>query len=342
MRNIHRYYDEPEIGKLNRVPNMEKNIAGIETGSKMGPSSNNLVTWLRFITIFAAILFVVEYVLTANSNFHQYLETQLVNNAISPVITAITISLSTAIFTFLLIIIIFACIEFRKGGNIITRYKNGIVFTTITITFSIFIQAISYYIFEYFGITPLIAVNQLGPYQIIIPLVYLLIIGLMEYWLHRALHENKFLWRFHSIHHQIEHLNAANSYSHFGEVFLYLILITTPLILLVDQPQSNIAFVTIFYLISNYYMHSDSKLLSFPAPLRHIFADNIYHHYHHSTNVQHWGKNYASFLSFYDRIFGTQYMPDQEIFPVTGVEGYRPLNSIKDYAIRPFKKDIEN
>ena len=315
---------------------MDKNKA------KAKSDSNDFVIWPRFFAIFAAILFVVEYLLSANSAFHQFLETQLINNSVSAILTAIIISLSTAIFTFLLIIIIFACIEFRKGGNIIARYKEGIVFTIIAITFSIFIQAISYYIFEYWGIAPLISVNQLGAFQIVMPLIYLLIIGLMEYWLHRALHENKFLWRFHSIHHQIEHLNAANSYSHFGEVFLYLMLITTPLILLVDQPQSNIAFVTIFYLISNYYMHSDSRLLSFPAPLRHIFADNIYHHYHHSTNVQHWGKNYASFLSFYDRIFGTQYIPDQEIFPVTGVEGYRPLNSIKDYAIRPFQKNIEN
>lgn len=315
---------------------MDKNKA------KAKSDSNDFVIWPRFFAIFAAILFVVEYLLSANSAFHQYLETQLINNSVSAILTAIIISLSTAIFTFLLIIIIFACIEFRKGGNIIARYKEGIIFTIIAITFSIFIQAISYYIFEYWGIAPLISVNQLGAFQIVMPLIYLLIIGLMEYWLHRALHENKFLWRFHSIHHQIEHLNAANSYSHFGEVFLYLMLITTPLILLVDQPQSNIAFVTIFYLISNYYMHSDSRLLSFPAPLRHIFADNIYHHYHHSTNVQHWGKNYASFLSFYDRIFGTQYIPDQEIFPVTGVDGYRPLNSIKDYAIRPFQKDIEN
>lgn len=303
--------------------------------------SNNAATWLRFIAIFAAIIFIVEALLSLNSEFHLYLETKLFENSASPIFTAITISLSTAIFTFLLIMIIFGCIELRKGGNIAARYKDGIIYTIVAITFSIFIQAMSYYAFEYWGITPLISVEQLGAFQIVAPLFYLLIIGLMEYWLHRALHENAFLWRFHSIHHQIEHLNAANSYSHFGEVFLYLALITTPLILLVDMPQSQIAFVTIFYLISNYYMHSDSKLLSFPAPLRHIFADNIYHHYHHSRNVQHWGKNYASFLSFYDRLFGTQYMPEKEIFPVTGVEGYRPLNSIKDYAVRPFKKEIE-
>ena len=304
-------------------------------------SLNSIVTWLRFVATFTVILWAVEFLLSLNTDFHKYLEIQLIDNFVSPIMIAFIISLSTAIFAFLIIIIIFACIEFRKGGNIIARYKNGIVFTTIIITFSIFIQAISYYIFEYFDITPLIAVNQLGPFQIIIPLVYLLIIGLMEYWLHRALHENKFLWRFHSIHHQIENLNAANSYSHFGEVFLYLILITTPLILLVELPQSNIAFLTIFYLISNYYMHSDSKSLSFPAPLRYIFADNIYHHYHHSTDIQHFGKNYASFLSVFDRIFGTQYMPKEEKFPVTGIDGYRPVNSVRDYAIRPFQKDIE-
>ncbi len=303
--------------------------------------SNGFIIWLRFIAIFGALLCAVEYLLSVNSNFHHNLAAALADNFVAPAATAFIISLSNAIFTFIIIIVIFGCIEFRKNSNMFARYKDGIIYTIIAIIFSIFIQAIIYYIVEYWQITPLLSIDQLGSFQIIMPLLYLLFIGLMEYWLHRALHENAFLWRFHSIHHQIKYLNAANSYSHFGEVFLYLLLITTPLIMVVDLPQSNIAFITIFYLISNYYMHSDSKSLSFPAPLRHIFADNIYHHYHHSTNVQHWGRNYASFLSFYDYLFRTQYIPDEEIFPATGVDGYRPLDSIKDYFVRPFKKEIE-
>ncbi len=299
--------------------------------------------WLRFIIIFAIILMAAEFLLLSNSKIHNELAYLLEEKSSLLVFNAIALALSNALFTLFILISLFALIEWRylKFNSFKERYSDGLIYSSIALSFSILIQAAEYYAFEALGVKPLIDENKMGPFLIVFPFIYLLILGFMEYWVHRALHHYEFLWRFHSIHHQIEHLNAARSYSHIGETFLYLLFITTPLILLVDLPQNHIALVTTFYIISNYYMHSDSKSLSFPAPLRHIFADNIYHHYHHSTDIQHFGKNYASFLSIFDRIFGTQYMPKEEKFPVTGIDDYRPIASIYDYISRPFQKDIQ-
>lgn len=301
----------------------------------------NYVTWFRFIIIFVLLLIVAEAILSIISDAHDKLAQIFYDNEIAPVLSAIITSLSNALFTLLLMVAIFAILEWRSRGNLRDRYKDGLIYSSIALIFSILIQAMTYYTLESWEIKPLISSDQLGILLVAVPILYLLTLGLLEYWLHRALHEIPFLWRFHSIHHQITNLNAAQSYSHFGEIFFYLLIITTPIILLVELPQNHIALVTTFYLVSNYYMHSDSKLLSFPAPLRHIFADNIYHHYHHSKAVQHWGKNYASFLSFYDRLFGTQHMPTHEEFPDTGIDGYRPIESIADYMARPFRQNIE-
>ncbi len=301
-----------------------------------------LKDWLRFIIIFAIILVAAEFLLLSNSKIHNELAYLLDEKSSLLVFNAIAVALSNALFTLFILIALFAVIEWRhlKFNSFRERYADGLIYSSIALSFSILIQAGEYYAFEALGVKPLISTDQLGPFLIALPLIYLFILGLMEYWVHRALHHYEILWRFHSIHHQIEHLNAARSYSHIGETFLYLLLITTPLILLVDLPQNHIALVTTFYIISNYYMHSDSKSLSFPAPLRYIFADNIYHHYHHSTDIQHFGKNYASFLSIFDRLFGTQYMPKEEKFPVTGIDDYRPIESITDYISRPFKSEI--
>jgi len=310
--------------------------------------------WFRFILIFAFLLIAAELLLTANQTAHEYLSTILYDLKVVPAVTAIIMAISNALFTLFLLVSLFALVELRSNdyvdddehndrtvtSRLKSRYKDGLIYGALALTIFILMQAAQYYAFEALNVEPLISTKSLGLFLLVIPLIYLLVLGFMEYWLHRALHENAFLWRFHSIHHQIKHLNAANSYSHFGELFIYLFVITTPIILLIDLPQSHIALVTTFYLISNYYMHSDSKAVSFPAPLRHIFADNIYHHYHHSTDVQHWGKNYASFLSIFDRLFGTQYMPEKEEFPVTGIDGYRPIDSVSDYIKRPFIKYI--
>lgn len=302
-----------------------------------------MLIWLRFFAIFAAILAAAELLLRGNAMMHNTLSYILEDAGASSVANAVIIALSTALFTLFILVALFAAVEWRniRFTDFKKRYADGLIYSSIALSFSILIQASEYYAFEALGIKPIISADQLGPILIIVPLLYLLVLGLMEYWLHRALHHFEFLWRFHSIHHQITHLNAAQSYSHIGELFIYLLVITTPIIMLVDVPQSHIVMVTTFYLISNYYMHSDSKTLSFPAPLRHIFADNIYHHYHHSRDIQHFGNNYASFLSIFDRIFGTQYMPETDVFPETGIDDYRPIESISDYFTRPFKSEIE-
>lgn len=301
------------------------------------------VIWLRFIAVFAVILAAAEILLRGNAMMHDKLSSILENVGASSVSNAILVALSNALFTLFILVALFAVVEWRniRFTGFKKRYADGLIYSSIALTFSILIQASEYYAFEALGIEPIISADQLGPILVIVPLLYLLALGFMEYWLHRALHHFEFLWRFHSIHHQITHLNAAQSYSHIGELFIYLLVITTPIILLVDVPQSHIVMVTTFYLISNYYMHSDSETLSFPAPLRHIFADNIYHHYHHSRDIQHFGNNYASFLSIFDRMFGTQYMPETNVFPETGIDDYRPIESISDYITRPFTSDIE-
>jgi sterol desaturase/sphingolipid hydroxylase (fatty acid hydroxylase superfamily) len=166
------------------------------------------------------------------------------------------------------------------------------------------------------------------------------VIGFFEYWLHRALHDVPILWRLHAIHHQIEEMNAARSYSHWAQDALYLAVITIPLVFIIENPQEHVALLTTFYLVSNYYMHTDNPAMSFPPLLRHVLADNIYHHYHHSRAIEHWGRNYCSFFSFYDRIFGTQHMPEDETFHPTGIDGYRPLSGWIDYLTRPFTRGV--
>jgi len=300
--------------------------------------------WVRFILVFAALLGAAELLLRGNTMVQYELALWFEIAEVPAYQMNFLTALSGALSTFFLLVGIFIFIEWRqlRFDNFRERYADGLIYSAFALSISVLVQTAEYELFGFLNIRPFISSEQLGPILIVVPALYLLALGFMEYWLHRALHSYEFLWRFHAIHHQIEHLNASRSYSHFGETFIYILVITTPLILFVDVPQNHIVLATTFYLVSNYYMHSDSLAVSFPAPLRHLVADNVYHHYHHTRDARHHGKNYASFLPIFDRLFGTQHMPKEDVLPVTGIDGYRPVSSIMDYSMRPFRRDINN
>lgn len=295
-------------------------------------------SYLRFITVFAVVLSIAELLLYATGQMQQRLWVLLQIAETGPVLADAIVALANGVITFLAVAGLFIFIEWRqlRFSDFRARYRDGLIYSVAALCISIVVQAAEFNLLRSWGVEPLFVADDLGPVLVILPVFFLLLLGLMEYWLHRALHQYDFLWRFHAIHHQIENLNAARSYSHFGQDIIYILLITTPPVLLIDAPQQHIMLVTTFYIISNYYMHSDAPALSFPASFRHIVADNVYHHQHHTRDVRHIGKNYASFFSFFDRIFGTQYIPENGEFPKTGIDGYPPLTSLRDYMLRPF------
>lgn len=249
-------------------------------------------------------------------------------------------AITNGLLSLLCLVALFGFFEWHQAGfkNFKERYLEGLIYGATAIIIATIIQAFAFASLSGLETEPLLKADDLGPLLIVFPIVYMLVIGFFEYWLHRALHDVPVLWRLHAIHHQIEEMNAARSYSHWAQDTLYLAVITIPLVFLIENPQEHVALLTTFYLVSNYYMHTDNPAMSFPPLLRHLLADNVYHHYHHSRAIEHWGRNYCSFFSFYDRIFGTQHMPEDERFHPTGIEGYRPLEGWTDYLLRPFTR----
>ena len=249
-------------------------------------------------------------------------------------------ALTNGFLSLLTLVALFGFFEWLQAGfrNFKERYFEGLVYSLTALFIATIVQTFIFWAVSRFEFDPLLEADDLGPFRIAFPIIYMVVIGFFEYWLHRALHDIPILWRVHAIHHQIEEMNAARSYSHWAQETLYLAVITIPLVFLIENPHEHVAMLTTLYLVSNYYMHTDNPAISFPPMLRHLFADNIYHHYHHSRAIEHWGRNYCSFFSFYDRIFGTQHMPQDETFHPTGINGYRPISSWTDYLIRPFMR----
>ncbi|MDJ0643975.1 MAG: sterol desaturase family protein [Erythrobacter sp.] len=293
-----------------------------------------------FLITFALLLVAAEGVLRGVARVQDAVGLAIFNLGVSFEAASFAAALTNAILSLLALVALFGFLEWRqmKFVNFRERYAEGLIYASIGLSIATLLQAVAFVWLHQFEIEPVLRADDLGPLLVLFPILYMIVIGFFEYWLHRALHDIPLLWRLHAIHHQIEEMNAARSYSHWAQDALYLAVITVPLVFLIKSPQQHIVLLTTLYLISNYYMHTDNPAMSFPPALRHVLADNIYHHYHHSRAIEHWGRNYCSFFSFYDRMFGTQHMPTDETFRATGIDGYRPLNGWRDYLVRPFTR----
>lgn len=294
----------------------------------------------RFLLTFGLLLILSEGLLRGVGWAQDAIGWALIDQDIAFVWAGLAAALVNGIFAYAGLVALFAFFEWRQLGfrDFRSRYAEGILYGATAVFIAVILQTAVFSALRSLDFEPLLSADDLGSMLVVFPIIYMIFIGFFEYWLHRALHDIPILWRLHAIHHQIEGMNAARSYSHWAQDAVYLAVITVPLIFIVESPQSFVALITTFYLISNYYMHTDNPALSFPPFMRHFLADNIYHHYHHSRSVEHWGRNYCSFFSFYDRIFGTQHMPVDETFHPTGIDGYEPLENWRDYLVRPFTR----
>jgi len=297
-------------------------------------------SFVPFLLTFGILLLAAEGILRLIAIIQEEIGWAILDLGMSFELAGFTAALGNALFSLFALVVLFAFFEWRQMGfaNFRERYAAGLLYGSTALIIATVLQTLAFSWLLRLEFEPLLRADDLGPFLIIFPIIYMVVIGFFEYWLHRALHDVPVLWRLHAIHHQIEDMNAARSYSHWAQDALYLAVITIPLVFLIESPQQHIALLTTFYLVSNYYMHTDNPAMSFPPVIRHILADNIYHHYHHSRSVEHWGRNYCSFFSFYDRIFGTQHMPQDETFHPTGIDGYRPLSGWGDYLVRPFTR----
>ena len=129
------------------------------------------------------------------------------------------------------------------------------------------------------------------------------------YWSHRFFHEIPFLWKFHAVHHCVEHMDwMAGSRNHVVQMFTDRCLVLIPLYLLGPDKVALDIYVS-FAAFQAVYVHANVGIPL--GPLKYIFATPQYHHWHHSSQKPAIDTNYAVHMPFYDIIFGTYHMPGE-------------------------------
>ena len=163
----------------------------------------------------------------------------------------------------------------------------------------------------------------------------LLFMDLLWYWTHRLFHRVPWLWRFHAIHHSATTIrwSTTGRVHAVNEIINYVVTIVA--CFLVGFPIGVVlplVPVMVVYAVSAHTQWNPSL-----GPLRHVFAGPRFHRWHHTLQHEGGNKNFANVFSFWDRLFGTFYLPEGRVATVFGLDGESmPENYVAQLAY-PFR-----
>lgn len=166
----------------------------------------------------------------------------------------------------------------------------------------------------------------------------LLVLDCWVYWVHRAYHQFPMMWRLHEIHHRDETLDTTSAVRfHIGEVALSSALRLIPIMVLAIPLQTVILFEVCLLSIS-IFQHSNLRIpKGVERPLSRIIVTPSIHWVHHHACRRDTDSNYASFFSFWDRVFRskspTVRTPEMKI----GIEGVEDLDFFR-LLMLPFRR----
>ena len=160
----------------------------------------------------------------------------------------------------------------------------------------------------------------------------------LQWGMHRLLHTNEWLWKFHQIHHSVKEMGVAAHFRyHWMENVLYKPTKLAALSLFAGVEPQMAVLVHMSALLIGHLNHANIRLHW--GPLRYVFNSPALHLLHHSqSHLTQGGVNFAISLSCWDYIFGTFAEPTDTGDVWLGFEGDTevPSNFLKQllYPLR--------
>jgi sterol desaturase/sphingolipid hydroxylase (fatty acid hydroxylase superfamily) len=163
------------------------------------------------------------------------------------------------------------------------------------------------------------------------------LLDLPYYWFHRLQHASVFLWRFHRVHHSVRELSTLNSFHHVTEELFRIPLVTLPMCLLIHFDAGHVPVaVSILFSGQAFLQHACTRLSL--GPLRYVIVDNRYHRLHHAMDDRSPVRNFGTFTSVWDQVFGTARMPKRGEWPDAGLAEIDEPKRLSDYLLMPFRR----
>ena len=175
-------------------------------------------------------------------------------------------------------------------------------------------------------------------------LIYFLLADFLQWAIHRFLHNNKFLWKFHKVHHSVTEMNfAAHFRFHFVEHFIYKGGLYLLLSWLINFELKYVFYIHALNILIGHLNHSNLNINY--GVFKYVFNNPKLHIWHHSKTFPKRfakGANFAISLSIWDYLFKTVYMPSDGKSIKLGFENIEkyPQTFVK-LMKEPFKSNTE-
>ena len=159
----------------------------------------------------------------------------------------------------------------------------------------------------------------------------IVLFDIWQYWWHRCNHRVPLLWRFHALHHADAEMDASSGVRFHTVEMLYSFLVRLAVLPLLGVTVPQLVLYETLSLPVILFHHSNMRIPgSLDRVLRCVIVTPWMHYVHHSQWQPETDSNYASFLSFWDRLFSSFLLRDKPEEIALGLEDYeerewRPL-----------------
>jgi sterol desaturase/sphingolipid hydroxylase (fatty acid hydroxylase superfamily) len=203
---------------------------------------------------------------------------------------------------------------FEGKNNKLLHARTNMVFLATTILINVIFGLVTVGLFKYLSEHQIGILNMVGlPIWAEIVIAVMFLDFFAQYFTHYLLHQVKFLWRFHKVHHSDTDVDVTTGTRHHPGDYVVREIFSLFAIIIMGMPFAYYILYRILTVFFTYFTHANLRLPSLlERCVGYIFVTPRMHKFHHHDVAPWTDSNYGNMFSLWDRIFGTKVDGDEK------------------------------
>ena len=166
-------------------------------------------------------------------------------------------------------------------------------------------------------------------------LTFLVVSDFLLYWFHRWYH-GAHLWKYHAVHHSSEEVDWISAARFHPVNILFGTVLVDVALLLAGISPNVMLWVGPFTTASSAFVHANLNWTL--GPFKYVIAGPVFHRWHHTAADRGGNMNFAGTFPIWDILFGTFYMPENELPDAYGIDDKQFPDGFAGQLLYPFRQ----